>query len=57
MLNSAELEIYPADKTIVGILSFISRINYQYLRFEPEFSTNFDYFSIYEKLKFYAQLS
>ena len=43
--------------TIVGILTFISRINYQFLRFEPEFSTKFDYFSIYEQLKFHAQLS
>ena len=43
--------------TIVGILTFISRINYQILRYKPEFSTNFDYFSIYEQLKFHAQLS
>ena len=43
--------------TIVGILTFISRINYQFLRFEPEFSTNFDYFSIFEQMKFHAQLS
>ena len=28
--------------TIVGILTFISRINYQFLSFEPEFSTIFD---------------
>ena len=41
---------------IVGILTFMSTINYQFLRFEPEFSTNFDYFSIYEQLKFRAQL-
>ena len=27
--------------TIVGILTFISRINYQILRYEPEFSTNY----------------
>ena len=43
--------------TIVGILTFISRINYWFLSFEPEFSTNFDYFNIYEQLKFHAQLS
>ena len=43
--------------TIVGILTFISRINYQFLSFEPEFSTIFDYFSIYDQLKFHAQLS
>ena len=41
----------------VGILTFMSRINYQFLRSEPDFSTNFDYFSIYEQLKFHAQLS
>ena len=39
------------------VLTFISRINYQFLRFELEFSTNFDYFSIDEQLKFHAQLS
>ena len=43
--------------TIVGILTFMSRINYQCLRFEPEFSIYFDYSSIYEQLKFHAQLS
>ena len=43
--------------TTVGILTFMSRINYQILRYETEFSTNFDYFSIYDQLKFHAQLS
>ena len=43
--------------TTVGILTFLSGIYYQFLRFEPEFSTNSDYFSIYEQLKFHAQLS
>ena len=43
--------------TIVGILTFMSRINYQFLRFEPDFSTTFDYFSIYQQCKFRAQLS
>ena len=45
--------------TIVGILIFICRLNYMYLvlRFEPEFSTIFDYFNVYKQLKFYAQLS
>ena len=38
--------------TIVGILTFMSRINYLFLSFEPEFSTNFYYFNIYEQLKF-----
>ena len=43
--------------TIVGILTFKSRINYKLLSFELEFSNNFDYFSIYEQLKFHAQPS
>ena len=43
--------------TIVGILTLMDRIKGQFLRFEPEFSTNFDYFSIYEQFKFHAQLS
>ena len=43
--------------TIVGILTFMSRINYHILRYEPKFSANFDYLSIYEQLKFHAQLS
>ena len=43
--------------TVVGILTFMSRINYQILKYKPEFSTHFDYFSIYEQLKFHAQLS
>ena len=43
--------------TIVGILTFMSRINYEYLSFEPEFFTDFDKFNIYEQLKFHAQLS
>ena len=43
--------------TIVGILTFMSRINYWFLSFETEFSTIFDYFNIYEQLKFHAQLS
>ena len=43
--------------TIVGILTFISRINYCLMEFMPDFSTDFGYFGIYELLKFYAQLS
>ena len=43
--------------TIIGILTFMSRINYWFLSFETEFSTFFDYFNIYEQLKFHAQLS
>ena len=43
--------------TVVGILTFMSRINYHILRYESKFSANFDYLSIYEQLKFHAQLS
>ena len=43
--------------TIVGILTFISRINYRLWQSEPEISTNFGYFSNYERFKFHAQLS
>ena len=32
-------------------------VNYQILRLKTEFSTNFDYFSIDEQLKFHVQLS
>ena len=41
----------------VKMPTFMSRINYKFLSFEPEFSNNLDYFSIYEQLKFHAQLS
>ena len=37
-------------------ITFMSRINYNLLSFEPEYSINFDYFNIYEQLKFRAQL-
>ena len=62
MLNSAEIKIYSAlinvkMPTIVGILTFISRINDWLLWFKPEISIDFGYFSIYEQLKFHAQLS
>ena len=43
--------------TIVGILTFMSRINYWFFSFEPEFFIDFYYFNIYEQLKFHAQLS
>ena len=42
--------------TIVGILTFISKINYRVWQYENEISTNFGYFSNYEHLKFHAQL-
>ena len=43
--------------TIVGILTFMSKINYLFLSFESEFSTNFYYFNIHKQLKVHAQLS
>ena len=43
--------------TVVGILTFINRINYCRMGFMPEFSTDSGYFSIYELLKIRAQLS
>ena len=45
------------ETTIVGILTFISRINYWLWLFKPEISINFGYFSIYEQFKFHAHLS
>ena len=43
--------------TIVGILTFISRINYRLWSSKPSDSTYLGYFSSYEDLKFQAQLS
>ena len=43
--------------TLVGILTFISRINDWLLWFKPEISIDFGYFSIREQLKFHAPLS
>ena len=37
-------------------ITFISMINYSLMGFMPEFSTNFGFLSIYELLKFHAQL-
>ena len=58
MLNSAETKIYPAMQlinvkmpTIVGILTFISMINYRLCLSKPEISIYLGYFSIYEQLK------
>ena len=45
MLSSAEAKFYPAHKCYVGILTFISRINYRLWLSEHEISTNFCYFS------------
>ena len=43
--------------TIVGILTFISRINYRLWSSKPSMTIYLGYFSIYEDLKFQAQLS
>ena len=43
--------------TIVGILTFISKINYWLCRFKPRNSIDSDFFDIYEEFKFHAQLS
>ena len=43
--------------TIVGILTFISRINYRLWHSKPSISIYFRLFGIYEQLKFHAQLS
>ena len=43
--------------TIVGILTFISRINYCLMGFMQEFSADIGFFTIYEQFKFHAQLS
>ena len=43
--------------TVVGILTFINRINYRLWSTESSISLFLGYFSIYEELKFRAQLS
>ena len=43
--------------TIVGILTFISRINYKLWNSKPSISIYLGNFSTYEELKFQAQLS
>ena len=52
MLSSAETKINPAHNfkmtTIVGISTFISRINYNLWRSKPVISIYFGYFGIYE---------
>ena len=52
-----ELLINVKMPTIVGILTFISRMNYRRWQSYPEISTNFIYFSNYEQFKFHARLS
>ena len=43
--------------TIVGILTFISRISYWLRLAKQKSSINLDYFGIYDQLRFHAQLS
>ena len=43
--------------TIVGILTFISRINYRLWSSRPSISIYLGYIGIYEQFKFHAQLS
>ena len=58
MLNSAEINfillLNVKMPTIVGILTFISRINDQLLWFKPEIFNDIGYFSIYEQFEFHA---
>ena len=58
MLNSAENKIYPAHnvkRPIVGILTFMSRINTTSERLKARNLFICGYFSFYEQLKFRAQ--
>ena len=57
MLNSAEHEMYPSHKPMVGILSFISMINSTAEILKARNFFIFRYFSFYEQLKYHAQLS
>ena len=56
-LKSIILLINVRMPTIVGILTFISRINYRLWSSKPSLSTYLGYFGVYEQFKFYAQLS
>ena len=63
MLSSAQLSlkfillINVKMPTIVGILTFMSRINYRLWGSKPSISIYLGYFSIYDQFKFYAHLS
>ena len=61
MLSSAEHELYPAQNvkipTIVGILTFISMINTTSERLKARTFLICRYFSLYEQLKFRAQMN
>ena len=56
-LNMKILLIGVKMPTIVGIITFISRINTSYESFKARNTYLFQHFSFYEQLKFYAQLS
>ena len=55
MLSSAGTKIYPAHNvkmpTVVGIFTFISRINYRLWSYKPSISIYLGYFGIYEPFK------
>ena len=63
MLSSTEHEIYLAHYVkmptikIVGILTFIKRINTSFESLKARITYLFQHFSFYKQLKFYAQLS
>ena len=61
MLNSTEYEIYllimVKMSTIVGILTFMSRINTIYVGFKTRKIFIFQPLRFYEQLKFHVQLS
>ena len=61
MLNSTSPEIYPAHNvkmpTIVGILTFISKINTTPESFKARITFTFHHFTFNEQLKFCPQLS
>ena len=61
MINSTEHGIHPAHivkmPTIVGILTFIRRINKSNEGIEARNTHLFQHFNFYEQLKCYAQLS
>ena len=50
-------QIYHAHKNVVGILTFISKINATSGRLKARNFLIYWYFSFYEQLKFRAQLS
>ena len=57
LLQSCLFTLLLQDNTIVGILTFISRINYRLGDLNLKISINLGLFQSYEQFKFYAQLS